>query len=124
MPSTPTQVRRVVGTAVSVTGRELDISELDFIDHKTLLTLDEVARSGASVRLRGARSIVHRVWKPARPDDTCTGVLLMATHTVEATAEGYVHEVGFYASDAEFADLVVPFAHEGLRSRRARCLRL
>ena len=57
------QVRRVVGTAVSVTGRELDISEVDFIDHKTLLTLDEVARSGATIRLRGARSIVHRVWK-------------------------------------------------------------
>lgn len=56
------QVRRVVGTAVSVTGRELDISELEFIDHRTLLTLDEVARSGASVRLRGARAIVHRVW--------------------------------------------------------------
>jgi MEDS: MEthanogen/methylotroph, DcmR Sensory domain len=56
------EVRRVVSAAVSVTGRELDISELEFIDHKTLLTLDEVARSGASVRLRGARSIVHRVW--------------------------------------------------------------
>ena len=40
----------------------------------------------------------------------------MATHTVEAPAEGYVHEVGFYASDSEFADLVVPFADEGLRA--------
>ncbi len=40
----------------------------------------------------------------------------MAIHTVEATAEGYVHEVGFYASDAEFADLVLPFTHEGLRT--------
>ena len=40
----------------------------------------------------------------------------MATSTVEATAEGYVHEVGFYASDAEFADLVMPFTLEGLRT--------
>jgi hypothetical protein len=56
------QVRRVVGAAVSVTGRELDISELEFIDHHALLALDQVARSGASVRLRGARNIVHRVW--------------------------------------------------------------
>ena len=40
----------------------------------------------------------------------------MAIHTVEATAEGDVHEVGFYASDAEFADLVLPFTHEGLRT--------
>jgi hypothetical protein len=40
----------------------------------------------------------------------------MATQTVESIAEGYVHEVGFYASDAEFADLIVPFTHEGLRS--------
>ncbi|HEX4688608.1 MAG TPA: MEDS domain-containing protein [Nocardioides sp.] len=29
-------------------------------------------------------------------------------------AEGYVHEVGFYESDAAFADLVMPFAHEGI----------
>ncbi len=40
----------------------------------------------------------------------------MAIHTVEATAAGYVHEVGFYASDTEFAELVMPFADEGLRS--------
>jgi MEDS: MEthanogen/methylotroph, DcmR Sensory domain len=56
------QLRRVVGAAVSVTGRELDISELEFIDHHALLALDQVARSGPNVRLRGARSIVHRVW--------------------------------------------------------------
>jgi hypothetical protein len=56
------QVQRVVGAAVSVTGRELDISELGFIDHNALLALDQVARSGADVRLRGARRIVHRVW--------------------------------------------------------------
>jgi anti-anti-sigma regulatory factor len=57
------QIRRVVGSAVSATGRELDISELDFMDHNALLTLDEVSRSGAGVRLRGARNIVHRVWQ-------------------------------------------------------------
>lgn len=56
------EVRRIVGAAVSVTGRELDISELEFIDHHALLALDQVARSGAEVRLRGARNIVHRVW--------------------------------------------------------------
>ncbi|HEX4688607.1 MAG TPA: MEDS domain-containing protein, partial [Nocardioides sp.] len=57
------QIRRVVGNAVSATGRDLDISELAFIDHRTLLMLDEVARSGAAIRLRGARSIVRRVWE-------------------------------------------------------------
>jgi N-acyl-D-aspartate/D-glutamate deacylase len=56
------QVRRVVGSVVSVTGRELDLSELEFIDHNTLLMLDEIARSGAAVRLRGARDIVRRIW--------------------------------------------------------------
>ncbi|HEY8301829.1 MAG TPA: anti-sigma factor RsbA family regulatory protein [Jatrophihabitans sp.] len=33
-----------------------------------------------------------------------------------STAEGFMHEVGFYASDAEFADLVIPFAREGGRT--------
>jgi hypothetical protein len=56
------ELRRVVGSAVAVTGRDLDISEVEFIDHKALLALDEVARSGIMVRVRGARTIVHRVW--------------------------------------------------------------
>ncbi len=38
------------------------------------------------------------------------------TLTTQATAEGYVHEIGFYASDSEFADQVMPFAREGLRT--------
>jgi hypothetical protein len=28
--------------------------------------------------------------------------------------EGHFHEVGFYGSDAEFRDLIVPFAEEGI----------
>lgn len=56
------EVQRVVGAAVSVTGRELDISDLEFIDHNALLALDQIARSGTNIRVRGARSIVHRVW--------------------------------------------------------------
>jgi anti-sigma regulatory factor (Ser/Thr protein kinase) len=38
------------------------------------------------------------------------------TLTTQATAEGYVHEIGFYASDSEFADQAMPFAREGLRT--------
>lgn len=38
------------------------------------------------------------------------------TLTTRATADGYVHEIGFYASDSEFADQVMPFAREGLRT--------
>lgn len=30
------------------------------------------------------------------------------------TRAGYVHEVGFYSSDQEFADLILPFAREGI----------
>jgi anti-sigma regulatory factor (Ser/Thr protein kinase) len=30
------------------------------------------------------------------------------------TAPGYVHEVGFYGSDEEFADLILPFAQGGI----------
>jgi anti-sigma regulatory factor (Ser/Thr protein kinase) len=33
-----------------------------------------------------------------------------------ALVDGYVHEVGFYASDEEFADLILPFVHEGIET--------
>jgi hypothetical protein len=57
------RIRRVVGTAVSATGLMLDITELEFIDHTTLRTLNQVAEAGAAVRLRGANSVVRRVWE-------------------------------------------------------------
>jgi anti-anti-sigma regulatory factor len=56
------QIRRVFAAAVGATDRELDFSEVDFIDHRALLTLDEVARAGVRVRLRGAKSVVRRLW--------------------------------------------------------------
>lgn len=57
------QIRRVIGVAVESTGRELDISKVGFIDHRALLTLEQLARSGLSVRVRGASGVVRRLWQ-------------------------------------------------------------
>jgi ABC-type transporter Mla MlaB component len=57
------QIERVVGAAVSATGRALDISSLGFIDHRALLSLEAIARSGTKVQLRGASDFVHRLWE-------------------------------------------------------------
>ena len=43
----------------------------------------------------------------------CTGGLVMTTGTARGQA-GLIHEAGFYASDAEFRALIVPFAEEGI----------
>jgi anti-sigma regulatory factor (Ser/Thr protein kinase) len=43
----------------------------------------------------------------------CMGGLVMRTGTARGQA-GYVHEAGFYGSDAEFRALIVPFAEEGI----------
>jgi anti-anti-sigma factor len=57
------QIRRLIGTATAATGRDLDFADVEFIDHRGLLTLEEVARSGVTVRLRRASGMVHRLWQ-------------------------------------------------------------
>jgi hypothetical protein len=57
------QIRRTIGATVDATRRDLDFSEVTFIDHRALLTLEELARSAPPVRVKRASSIVHRLWR-------------------------------------------------------------
>jgi ABC-type transporter Mla MlaB component len=57
------QIRRVIGATVAATARDLDFSEVGFVDHRGLLVLEEVARSTRPVRVRRASGIVARLWQ-------------------------------------------------------------
>lgn len=54
---------RVVGAALDAAHYELDISGVTFINHRALIALEHVARTGSPVRLRGARPVVRRIWE-------------------------------------------------------------
>jgi hypothetical protein len=57
------EVRRVVAAALSVAPHELDISGVTFINHRALIALDQMARAGVPVRLRGATPLARRIWQ-------------------------------------------------------------
>lgn len=56
------QLRRILMSASRLSEFPLDVSATDFIDHRALLTLEQVARAGRPVRLRGASAVVHKLW--------------------------------------------------------------
>lgn len=56
------QLRRVLTSALRLTAGVIDLSGVDFIDHRSLLTLNDVATGGSPVRLRAATRTVRRVW--------------------------------------------------------------
>lgn len=61
--SSTEEIRRVIGTMVKITGRDLDVSEVEFLDHRALLTLDQIARLWPGLTVRGAKQTVHKVWE-------------------------------------------------------------
>jgi hypothetical protein len=56
------QLRRILASAPKLLERLLDLSGVEFIDHRALLVLNDVASDGQMLRLRGARAIARRVW--------------------------------------------------------------
>jgi hypothetical protein len=56
------QLRRLLGSLPSPAEDVFDLSDLEFVDHRGLRALSELARQGNPVRVRNARPIVRRVW--------------------------------------------------------------
>lgn len=56
------RLRRILSNWPSLPNLELDLSGLDFIHHQALLALAEVAGDSHSLRFRGTKPIVRRVW--------------------------------------------------------------
>lgn len=57
------QLRRILGAAPEVTGRALDVSEIEYMHHGALWTLNDLAGEDRRIRLSGATDSVQRVWK-------------------------------------------------------------
>ena len=56
------QLRRILMSAPRLSELPLDVSAANFIDHRALLTLEQVARAGRPIRLRAASAVVHKLW--------------------------------------------------------------
>jgi len=56
------QLVRLLSSFPGRVGREVDLTGLSFIDHRALLRLNEYARDCAPMRLRGAPSLMRRIW--------------------------------------------------------------
>lgn len=56
------QLRRLLGSLPNPADDVFDLGDLEFVDHRGLLALCELARPGNPVRVRNARPIVRRMW--------------------------------------------------------------
>lgn len=57
------QLRRVFSSLPKRPDLVLDFSGVEFIDHRALLILNEVAGAGDGLAVRGAKPIVQRIWR-------------------------------------------------------------
>lgn len=57
------QLYRVLSSAPQDTELVLDFSDVDFIDHRGLMTLDRIASECRGLRVRSASPFVRRVWQ-------------------------------------------------------------
>jgi hypothetical protein len=55
------QLRRILDDAPKLTERVLDLSEVDYVHHRALLAVNELATEGRPVRVK-SNSIVHHMW--------------------------------------------------------------
>ena len=101
------RLRRILGAAPELTRTAVDVSAAEYIDHRTLLALQEVSQPGNPLPRDGPTRCAGPRVATARRGRTGVGVLLM-------TATGYVHEIGLYGSDEEFRAIIEPFARDGL----------
>lgn len=56
------RIRRLLAARPSDRPTVLDLSRTEFVDHRALLTLNDAARTGETIRVRGARTVVRRLW--------------------------------------------------------------
>lgn len=57
------QLRRLLASSPNVPAVVLDLSGVEFIDHRSLLTLNQVANEGRVIRISGASPFIRRIWK-------------------------------------------------------------
>lgn len=57
------QLRRLLSSALAGGEPLVDLSEVEFMDHRSLLTLNQVARTYHHCRVRAAKPFIHRVWR-------------------------------------------------------------
>jgi anti-anti-sigma regulatory factor len=56
------RLERILQSAPPLTDGVIDVADVGFIDHAALLTLNRVAAAGDTLRIRGAKPIVRRLW--------------------------------------------------------------
>jgi anti-anti-sigma regulatory factor len=57
------RLRRILSNASTFSALGLDLSAVEFVDHRALLALQEVASHVGPIQLRGASPIVRKVWE-------------------------------------------------------------
>lgn len=57
------QLRRILTVTPNLPELALDLSDVGFLDHGALVVLNQLAREGRPLRVRGARTIVRRVFE-------------------------------------------------------------
>jgi hypothetical protein len=57
------QLTRVLRSAPALSSRQLDLSEVEFVDHRALLALHHIAAELGGIRLRGSSRTVLKVWE-------------------------------------------------------------